>query len=159
LLAARAAEARATPSGFATALADIDRALALSPRDPVALAERARVQVEQARFTGDRGQALRARATLERLVGRDPYNAEAWLRLGIAAALLGDDAGAERAWKRAERLAPRSAAAPADLALAYARQERWPEAATEARRALARDPGNQQARDVLRQNPGTKGGP
>ena len=71
-------------------------------------------------MTGDGGQLAgpRGRSTGSR---RRPFNAEAWLRLGVAAALAGDDGDAERAWLTAERLAPRSAAASADLAMAYAR--------------------------------------
>jgi Flp pilus assembly protein TadD len=67
----------------------------------------------------------------------------------VARSLAGDDAGAEQAWRSAERLAPRSAAASADLALAYVRQGRFDDATAAARRALDRDPDNDAARQVL----------
>jgi Flp pilus assembly protein TadD len=81
----------------------------------------------------------------------DPHNAQVLLRLGVARALDGDDRGAQRAWTAAEQLAPRSAAASTDLALLYVRRGDWPAAAAAAKRALDRDPGSQQARDVLRE--------
>jgi tetratricopeptide (TPR) repeat protein len=155
LLEARAGEARGTPSGFRDALTAVDRALRISHRDPVARMEQGRLQLEQARVTGEPRDMARAVATLKRLVAGDPHNAAAWLRLGVASAVAGDDRGAESAWKQAARLAPRSAAAPVDLALAYVRQQRWAEARTEAARAIARDPGNPEATEVLRQANGT----
>jgi O-antigen ligase len=150
LVAARSLAATGTPSGIDRALAQVDHALDLSPRDPVARAEEARLLLERARLTSD-GEAIRAaRRALDRLLADDPRNAETLLRSGVAAALDGDDAAAEGAWLAAERLAPRSAAASVDLALAYARTQRWDEARAAARRALQRDPGNERALEVLR---------
>ncbi|HZN14287.1 MAG TPA: O-antigen ligase family protein [Acidimicrobiales bacterium] len=155
LLAARAAEARGTPSGLNAALADVARGLAVSPRDPVGRAERARILLERARLTGNRRHVAAATAALTALVHSDPRNAEAWLRLGLADALAGDQSGARRAWKIAERLAPRSPAASIDLAVSYAGTNEWPAARAAARRALRRDPGNRQAEEILHRADGT----
>jgi tetratricopeptide (TPR) repeat protein len=112
--------------------------------------EQARLLLERARRTGTRHDRSAARAALERLRHDDPRNAAVLLRLGVVRALDGDERGAEHAWLAAEDLAPRSAAASTDLAVLYARNGRWPDAAAAARRALERDPGSELARDVLR---------
>lgn len=137
----RLAAARELPP--ARAIAQLDRALDVSPRDPVVRSERARLLLDL-----DPARALTA---LRQLAQDDPNNAEVLLRLGTAHARVGNTDDAELAWKRAEYLAPKSGAASTNLALAYAQQQRWPAAAAAARRALARDPGNQRARAVLDQ--------
>jgi tetratricopeptide (TPR) repeat protein len=91
---------------------------------------------------------------LEGLADDDPRNAEVLLRLGLARALTDDDAGAESAWLAAERLAPASAAASTNLAVAYARGGRRDDAVAAAERALARDPSSERAAAVL-ENLGT----
>ncbi|MGI8684952.1 MAG: O-antigen ligase family protein, partial [Acidimicrobiales bacterium] len=125
LVAARAFEAGTAPGARRRALAQLDRALDMSPRDPVVGAERARLLLNQARLTGDAKDVAAARSSLQALARHDPRNAEVQLRLGIVLDLAGDAAGAERAWLAAERLAPRSAAGSTNLALAYARAGRW----------------------------------
>jgi tetratricopeptide (TPR) repeat protein len=155
LVAARAYEARGSLSGVDLALAQLDRALDLSPRDPIARSEHARLVLERARRNHRRVDAQKARDELEHLRRDDPRNAQVLLRLGVARALTGDDRGAEAAWLDAQRLAPRSAAAPTDLAVLYARQGRTADARAAARRALARDPEALAARDVLRRLDGT----
>lgn len=150
LVAARAAATRETPSGFADALRALDHARTISPRDPVVRSEQARVQLERARVLGGSRRLAQARTTLAELVADDPFNAEVWLRVGVGAALAGDDGAAERAWLRAEWLAPRSAAAVVDLAFAYERQGRRGDAQSAALRALARDPKNEQVQELLR---------
>ena len=137
----RLAAARRLPP--ARAIAQLDRALDISPRDPVVRGERARLLLEI--------DPPRALAALRDLAEDDPRNAEVLLRLGLAHARTGNTEQAERAWKRAEYLAPKSAAASTNLALAYAQQGRWPAAAAAARRALAREPDNERARAVLEQ--------
>ncbi len=149
LVAARAYEAATTPGARAKALAQLDRALDISPGDPVAGAERARLLLNRARLTADEADIAAARSSVQTLVRHDPRNAELQLRLGIALDLSGDEAGAERAWLVAERLAPRSAAGPTNLALAYAKAGRWDEARAAARRALRRDPDDERAQGVL----------
>jgi tetratricopeptide (TPR) repeat protein len=125
----------------AQAITELDRALAVSPRDPVVRSERARLLLAE-----DPDKALEALIALAR---DDPRNAQVLLRLGLAHALVGQRDEAEAAWRRAEHLAPRSAAASTNLAIAYAQRERWVDAAAAARRALARQPGNARARAVL----------
>ncbi|HEX2701032.1 MAG TPA: O-antigen ligase family protein [Acidimicrobiales bacterium] len=149
LVAARALESGTAPGAHRKALEQLDRALDVSPRDPVAGAERARLLLDRARRTAAPADIATAAATLRALARRDPRNGETQLRLGIALDLSGNAAGAERAWLAAEHLAPASAAAPANLALAYAEAGRWDEARAAAMRALRRDPGNEQARRVL----------
>lgn len=133
----------------------LQRALDVSPRDPVVRGELARVLLERARRTEAPTDVARARRGLEALAEDDPHSAEVQLRLGLARALGGDEPGAERAWLAAERLAPRSAAASTNLALAYARAGRTADAQAAARRALARDPGDERAAQVLRMTDGT----
>jgi O-antigen ligase len=121
--------------------------------DPKSASERSRLLLELARQTLDGHDLRAARAALEANARGDSRNAEVLLRLGVVRALDGDQRGAEQAWLRAEQLAPRSAAAATDLALAYAQAGRWDEAKAAARRALAVDPGSQRARDVLEGGP------
>ncbi|MEY2474687.1 MAG: hypothetical protein QOG87_2 [Actinomycetota bacterium] len=135
----RIAAARRLPPD--AAIEQLDHALAVSPKDPVVRGERARLLLGQ-----DPAQALDA---LRDLAKDDPRNAEVLLRLGLAHALTGDSERAEQAWRRAEYLAPESAAASTNLAVAYAQQDRWPEAVAAATRALDRDPDNARARAVL----------
>ena len=146
LAAARALEA--SGAGGA-ALASLDDALDWSPLDPVVRGERARLLLERARRSGSDDDLGAARRALEDLAADDPRNAEVLLRLGLARALDGDDGGAERAWLAAERLAPTSPSASVNLAIAYDRQGRTAEALAAARRALDRDPGNEQAAAVV----------
>ncbi|HVE45371.1 MAG TPA: O-antigen ligase family protein [Acidimicrobiales bacterium] len=155
LVAARALSGTGSPSGIDKALKHLDAALRISPRDPVVRSERGRLLLERARRSGSTTHLRTARAALGKLAEDDPRNAEVLLRLGLAEQLSGNGRQAERAWLAAERLAPRSAAASTDLALAYARAGRNAEAAAAARRALARDPTSERARRVLESIDGT----
>jgi tetratricopeptide (TPR) repeat protein len=140
LAAARAEEANGSSIALDRAVAQLDDALDVSPLDPVVRGERARLLLDRARRSGQVRHARVALRALEDLAGDDPRNAVVLLRLGLARAATGDDAGAEQAWLRAEHLAPRSAAASTDLALAYERLGRTADARAAARRALAREP-------------------
>lgn len=133
----------------------LQRALDVSRRDPIVRGELARLLLERARRTEAPADITRASQELEALANDDPHNAEVQLRLGLALALDGNEPGAERAWLAAERLAPRSAAASTNLALAYARAGRTADAQAAARRALSRDPGDERAAQVLRMTDGT----
>jgi O-antigen ligase/cytochrome c-type biogenesis protein CcmH/NrfG len=134
----------------ATALHALRRASRISPLDPVVQRETARVLLERARRSQARAEITAARTALEAMARRDPNNAETQLRLGLARALDGEDASAISAWQRAEHLAPGSAAAPANLAVAHARAGRLDDARRAARRALALDPEERAAAHVLR---------
>jgi O-antigen ligase len=146
LVDARVHQSDGSTRGLGRALRDVDAALRVSPRDPVAQREKGRILLEQARRGGRVGVA---RGYLARLLRDDPRNAETLLRLGIAHDLAGDDAGAIAAWRRAEYLAPDSASASSNLAVAYAKAGRTAAARAAATRALRRDPHNQPARAVL----------
>jgi Flp pilus assembly protein TadD len=119
--------------------------------------EQGRLLLERALRSGSAGDLATALADLRGLVARDPRDAEDRLRLGVAEAQAGDQAAAEQAWVVAERLAPHSASAATDLATLYAGQGRWSEAAAAARRALARDPADAQAAQVVRDSAGHVG--
>jgi predicted Zn-dependent protease len=155
LVAAQALEATGTADGLRRAVHVLDEGLAYSPRDPVVRGERARLLLVLAQTTGSKTDAIGARQAFDRLLRDDPRNAAVLLRAGVARALAGDPAGAESAWLAAERLAPTSPAASVDLALAYAHAGRWADARAAARRALVRDPHNQQAMAVLKSRDGT----
>jgi O-antigen ligase len=155
LAAARVAEATGTVTGLDAAVADLEEAAEWSPHDPVVRGERARLLLERARRSGAPADLGRARDTLEALAADDPRNAEVLLRLGLVRQLGDDVGGAEAAWLAAERLAPASAAASADLAVAYAQQGRDAEAVAAARRAIDRDPDNLPAKRVLEELGGT----
>lgn len=154
LVDARVHEATGTLAGLGAAIDDLEAALDVSPLDPVARSERARLLLERGRASGDAKDLYKARAALERLADDDPRNAEVLLRLGLARSLAGEDAGAETAWLAAERLAPASAAASTNLAVAYARAGRREEAVAAAERALAREPSSERAAALL-ENLGT----
>ncbi|MBA3654135.1 MAG: hypothetical protein H0W70_08060 [Actinobacteria bacterium] len=87
LVAARAAGGRQTPSGFAAALARLDDAHGLSPRDPVVENERSLVLLQRAELFGDDASIDAARTALRRLARDDPHNAEVKRRLKAADAL------------------------------------------------------------------------
>jgi len=149
LVAERAHAASATVEGDAEALHDLRGALALSPGDPLVKREKAAFLLALARRTLAPPDVARAVGYLRELVADDPVNAELQLRLGVASVLAGDGARAEAAWRAAASLAPRSDAAPTDLAELYARQGRWPEAKARADQALARAPSGDRARAIL----------
>lgn len=144
----RVHESNGSTLGLQRALVDVNHALRTSPRDPVAQREKGRILLELARRGGSVG---RARGYLADLLKEDPRNAETLLRLGIAHDLAGDQAGAIAAWRRAEYLAPKSASASSNLAVAYAKAGRTIAARKAAERALRRDPHNEPAQKVLEQ--------
>ncbi|MBV8959806.1 MAG: O-antigen ligase family protein [Actinobacteria bacterium] len=154
LVAARAFESEG-PSGLAAAISQLDDAARVSPNDPVVRSERARLLLAQARADGSHAELLTARTALRKLARDDPRDAAVLLRLGVVEQLTGNDAAAETAWLAAEQLAPGSSAASTDLALAYAKAGRWPEAKAAARRALSRDAHDTRAQSVLEQADGT----
>lgn len=84
------AQLAAERGDLGAALNWIDRALALSPRDPQFLTARAELQAAS-------GNLLDSRDTLESLVGNDPSQHVAWLLLADVCDELGDGAAALRA--------------------------------------------------------------
>lgn len=95
----------ADQQGFTAALESVDRALALSPGDPVVRLERARLLVARAEATRSPAHIDRARAEVERLLADDPRHAELWRLAAVAADLDGDRSSAEEAQHRAGELA------------------------------------------------------
>ncbi len=149
LAAARARAAPDTPSAIDLGLAQLAAGRGVSPGDPRLNDEQGRLRLERALRSGAPADLAAAVADLRNLVARDPRDVEDQLRLGVAEAQAGDAAAAEDAWVVAERLAPASSSAATDLATLFAGQGRWSLAADAARRALARDPGDTQAAQVL----------
>lgn len=92
--------------GFVAGLAAVDRALAVSPDDPVARRERARLLVGRAEATRAPAHVDAARAEVERMLARDPVDSTLWALAAIAADLDGEAGAARRALRRAEDLAP-----------------------------------------------------
>jgi tetratricopeptide (TPR) repeat protein len=98
--ASLSAEAR----DWAGARTDLDRALALSPRDDEALTLRASARRRLGDVDGARRDAVLA-------IEYRPVSASAWFELGMAEAALGQKAAARRSWLKAIDLAPGGAAA------------------------------------------------
>lgn len=145
------AEAKvAAQEGYGAALAAVDRALAVSPGDPIALVARARYRVARAGATVVPAHAAAARAAVDALLARDPVRADAWLLAGDLAAIEGDAPEATRAWRRAEDLAPRSTAPPLRLARLALLLGRTGIARAAVARALAIDPADPAARTLQR---------
>ena len=122
LVAARSA---ATP---AAALDALHAARRLSPGDPIARIELARLVTTPAAWRD--------------VIAHDPVNASAWLQRGVASANAGDLADAEVSWRRAEDLAPRASAPLVNLSGLYLDQGRVTEAIAAAGRAVQRVPGD-----------------
>ena len=139
LIAAGAAADLALTDGgdLSGALDRIAMARARSPRDPVVLQAEANLLLDHARSTARGDDADRALDAWRGVVSADPNNPTNQLRLGVAAALAGDDGTAERAWTAAERMAPSSPVPARNLASLYAMQGRLDEAAEATRRADA----------------------
>ncbi len=77
------------------------------------------------------------------------YEAEMHYAIGGRRARLGDEAGATANWQQAVRLRPDYLEAHFNLGLAHVRAERWRDAADSFRAALAIDPANQVAKEML----------
>ncbi|BDG04083.1 protein kinase domain-containing protein [Anaeromyxobacter oryzae] len=84
---------------WAEAGADLERALALDPRDPETLAARGM-------WLADQGRLREAIAELRRALERDPMSAPAWARLGAYQLATGDRDGAAQALGRALAITP-----------------------------------------------------
>lgn len=103
--------ARRATAGIPAALDRVASGLAISPDDPALRGEQARLLLDHALTTSDDAAANITRAQvakdhLESLVSDDPNHPEHVGRLGIARAIVGDDVGAEEAFRHAIRLDP-----------------------------------------------------
>jgi choline-sulfatase len=77
---------------------------------------------------------------LERILGEDPYNLDATLRLATARSALGQDAKAMDAFRRARELAPASEDVKLYLALHLARGKDWAQAVPALEQVVASSP-------------------
>lgn len=130
------------------AMARFDKALDVSPRDPILRAEHAGLLLGRARLTTSPDDIQRAVDAFQELIAADPNNAQNHLQVGVALALAGDTEGAESAWLTAEGLAPTSAAPSANLVLLYLNTGRIEEASEAFDRARAIDPDNPSLPDL-----------
>ena len=119
-----------------TAVARIDNALQISPKDPILALRRAQLLLDHGDQYGDYGPALDA---LRDLSVADPRHPTVLLALGTAEILSGNEAEAEAAWLGAELLAPGAPEPPRNLATLYRSQGRIDEAETAERRAQANE--------------------
>ena len=114
LLLARAlvADGRSTSS----AIAVVDDALRVSPGDPIARHERARLLVQRAGATHRPDDLAAARADVDALVASDPTVTASWMLAGAVAELADDQSAAEAAFLRAQALSPRDPSPSIELA-------------------------------------------
>ncbi len=157
----RLLEARAqvvAGEGTVAALADLERAAAISPRDPIVRLERVRTLVDRAAATRVPAHAAAARRAAGALVEADRSRAEAWRLLGRSEALDGDLATAVASLDRAADLAPRDPAPLLDLAEVELSLGRRREARRAVDRALVLDPADPRARAAAAEIAGLVGG-
>ena len=114
-----AADARARNGDWPAAIRRIDRALSISPLDPILLATKGRILLAIAGSTGSDEDSSRVAGFYERLLASDPNNAQNQLRAGAAFSLAGSSSAAEEAFLRASDLAPTSSVPLANLARLY----------------------------------------
>lgn len=94
------------------AIAAVDDALNVSPDDPIARLQRARLLVRRADATHLPADIAAARTEADALVARDPHNAALWLVAAAAAHLAGDATAVATACQRAGALLPAGSALP-----------------------------------------------
>lgn len=116
LLLARLEEATGTRAGVDRAIVEVDRALEVSPGDPIVRTEAARLASVAAEITGDPAALDDALAGWLELVADDPHRAAWQLGAGRAAAAAGEVDVAIAAVGRAAFLAPGDPTAAALLA-------------------------------------------
>lgn len=125
--------------GLAAALLRVDRALVVSPDDPILLATRSRLLLDRAQVTGSSSDLDLAVVALSELIAKDPNNAGHRLSLGLALVLAGDLQGAELEWLISQDLAPGSPVPSINLTRLYLEQGRLAEAETSYFMALSID--------------------
>jgi O-antigen ligase len=104
LLAARALVV--DQRGFTAGLAQVDDALRVSPRDPIALLTKASFLVGRAEATGTDEHRAAAAAEVRRQLADDPNDAALWRLVARVEALSGHPTAARRAQARAVALTP-----------------------------------------------------
>jgi tetratricopeptide (TPR) repeat protein len=101
------------------AIKSIDRALAISPLDPILLATRGQILLEIADATRSPADIDDVVTFYRQLLDDDPNNGQNQLRAGTALALAGDLEASANAFLAAADLAPTSAVPLANLARVY----------------------------------------
>ncbi len=142
------ARIRTSAGDFEGALRTIDRARQIAPRDIELRLDRADILLAWGEHDSDRHIEAAARA-YEAILEEDPNSSRVELKLGVAYIESEAMRDAERAWRRAAYLAPRSAAPLVNLGVLYKQQHRTSEARTVLHKALQLDPSNATARDAL----------
>ncbi len=126
------------------AIGALTRSLAADPDQPVA---RVNLGIVRA-AAGDDDGAVRE---YEAAIALNPYEAMAYVNLGDLYLRRSNTAQAIRAYEQAVAVGPEIGAAHRNLAVALGRAGRFDEAIPHARRAVEFAPGDQAARDILRQ--------
>jgi O-antigen ligase/Flp pilus assembly protein TadD len=137
------------PDDFERAVATVDDALDVLPRDLELAMDRGDLLLSWGEATGDRALVAAAAAQYEGVLDRDPASSRAHLKLGVAHVQLGRADDAERAWRRAASLAPRSPAPLVNLGRLYVQEGRAGEARRVLAAALRLDPGDRAASALL----------
>jgi tetratricopeptide (TPR) repeat protein len=135
-----AADARAGDGELQAASGRIDRALSISPLDPILLATKGRILLAIADSTGSEDDVERVVVFYEDLLAVDPNNGQNQLRAGTAFAMAGALGDAEEAFLVAAELAPTSAVPPSNLARLYLTLGNLDQAAAAYQGALTIDP-------------------
>ncbi|MDQ2651276.1 MAG: hypothetical protein M3Z03_17200, partial [Actinomycetota bacterium] len=94
--------------GTVAALRHVDRALDLSPGDPIALRTKARLLVDRAGSTGLPAHRDEAASFVDERLRADPYEPQLWQLRATLALLEADPAAARAAAERAVELTPTS---------------------------------------------------
>lgn len=121
------------------AIDHLDRALDVSPGDPILRIRHAQLLSSLADNTGDATDMHAALQTWRILAETDPHHPTVQLALGVAEITMGNESEAESAWLLAEFLAPNSPEPAQNLAKLYASQGRDEEATQAGLRAIERD--------------------
>jgi O-antigen ligase/Flp pilus assembly protein TadD len=135
-----AADARAANGDLQGADGRIDRALSISPLDPILLATKGRILLANAASTGSADDIGRAVTFYDKLLAVDPNNGQNQLRAGTVLVLAGEFEDAEKAFLAAADLAPSSSVPFSNLARLYLATGNLDNAVDSYHRALMIDP-------------------
>jgi O-antigen ligase/cytochrome c-type biogenesis protein CcmH/NrfG len=135
-----AADARAANGDLQGADGRIDRALSISPLDPILLATKGRILLAIAASTGSADDIGRAVTFYDKLLAVDPNNGQNQLRAGTGLVLAGEFEDAEKAFLAAADLAPSSSVPFSNLARLYLATGNLDNAVDSYHRALMIDP-------------------
>lgn len=146
----RTGEASAHGADFMKGIKQVSRARQTVPNDVELAMDYADLFVSWGQTASDEGLIARGAEAYEEILERDPNSSRVHLKLGVAYVELGRESDAEREWRTAASLAPQSAAPWLNLGLLYEEQAKRRHAREALRRAFAREPDNDLARDALK---------